>query len=201
MQQQAQGQCGRRPLMVVMAALAAGLAAGGGLTGCASLLNGPRTVEVSQARLLALMSERFPRSQRYLDLFDVTMAAPRLRLLPEQNRIGTEFDYALGASILSERQMKGTLGLSYGLRFEPSDATVRLSGVKVEKFDLAGLPRAYAARAPQLGRLLAEELLQDLVVHRFDAADLRRVHAAALQPGALKVLADGLRLQLEPVAR
>lgn len=168
------------------------------LAGCAGLGSGPRTVEVSEARLVALMSRSFPRSQRYLDLFDVTLGTPRVRLIPEQNRIGTELAYSLGSSVLSERQMQGTLGLTYGLRFEPSDATVRLAGVKVERFDLSGLPKAYAGRAHQLGALLAENLLRDLVVHRLDAAEVRRLEGRGLKPGALSVVPGGLRLQLEP---
>lgn len=168
------------------------------LAGCAALGGGPRTVEISEARLVELISRPFPRSQRYLDLFDVTLSAPRVRLIPAQNRIGTELAYALGASVLGERQMTGTLGLSYGLRFEPSDATVRLANVKVERFDLSGLPRAYAVRAHQLGALLAEHLLQDLVVHRLDAVDMRRMEGRGLKPGALSVVPGGLRLQLDP---
>lgn len=168
------------------------------LAGCAGLGSGPRTVEVSEARLVALMSRSFPRSQRYLDLFDVTLGTPRVRLIPEQNRIGTELAYSLGSSVLSERQMQGTLGLTYGLRFEPSDATVRLAGVKVERFDLSGLPKAYAGRAHQLGALLAENLFRDLVVHRLDAAEVRRLEGRGLKPGALSVVPGGLRLQLEP---
>ncbi len=168
------------------------------LAGCAGLGSGPRTVEVSEARLVALMSRSFPRSQRYLDLFDVTLGTPRVRLIPEQNRIGTELAYSLCSSVLSERQMQGTLGLTYGLRFEPSDATVRLAGVKVERFDLSGLPKAYAGRAHQLGALLAENLLRDLVVHRLDAAEVRRLEGRGLKPGALSVVPGGLRLQLEP---
>jgi hypothetical protein len=168
------------------------------LGGCAGLGSGPRTVEVSEARLVALMSRSFPRSQRYLDLFDVTLGTPRVRLIPEQNRIGTELAYSLGSSVLSERQMQGTLGLTYGLRFEPSDATVRLAGVKVERFDLSGLPKAYAGRAHQLGALLAENLFRDLVVHRLDAAEVRRLEGRGLKPGALSVVPGGLRLQLEP---
>jgi len=178
--------------------LAAGL---GGLAltqGCASLTGGPHTVRVSQARLTELVNRQFPKSQRYMELFDVTLSQPRVWLLPAENRIGTELSYSLGASILSERQMTGLLAMSYGLRFEPSDGSLRLDDVKVQKFDLQGLPKAYASRTPQLGRLLAQTLLQDLVVHRLEGNDLRRVQQAQWRPGVLKVLPDGLELQLEP---
>jgi len=181
----------------VLAALLTGLLA---VQGCASL-GGPRTVSISQSRLVELVGRQFPQSQRYLELFDVTMTQPRVWLIPAENRIGTELRYSLGASVLSDRQMTGSLSMSYGLRFEPADATLRLDDVKVQKFDLEGLPKAYAARAPQLGRLLAQSLLQDLVVHRLEGSDLRRVQQSSLRPGAIKVLPDGLQLQLEPVAR
>lgn len=180
----------------VLAALVAGLLAA---QGCASL-GGPRTVSISQARLAELVGRQFPQSQRYLELFDVTMSEPRIWLIPSENRIGTELRYSLGASVLSERQMSGSLSMSYGLRFDPADATLRLDDVKVQTVDLQGLPKAYAARAPQLGRLLAQRLLQDLVVHRLDGSDLRRVQQSSLRPGAIKVLPDGLQLQLDPVA-
>lgn len=181
--------------------LAAGVAGVLAASGCASLMGGPRTVSISKARLTELVGRQFPQSQRYMELFDVTMTEPRVWLIPTENRIGTELRYSLGASVLSERQMSGSLSMSYGLRFEPADATLRLDKVKVQKFDLEGLPKAYAGRAPQLGRLLAQSVLQDLVVHRLEGADLRRVQEASLRPGALKVLPDGLQLQLEPVPR
>lgn len=189
-------QTGRRTVLV--AAGVAGLAA---VAGCASLIGGPRTVTISKARLTERVSRQFPQSQRYLELFDVTMSAPRVWLIPEENRVGTELQYTLGASVLSERQMAGSLAMTYGLRFEPSDATVRLTRLRVQKFDLKGLPQAHAARGPQLGRLLAQGVLMDLVVHRLDGSDLRWLQQTDLQPAELKVLADGVQLRLEPVDR
>lgn len=186
----------RLGLRVLASALATGTLM---LAGCAGLGGGPRTVELSEARLMELINRPFPESRRYLDLFDVTLSAPRLRLLPAQNRIGTELSYSLGASVLSDRQMTGLLGLSYGLRYEASDATLRLADVQVEKFDLHGLPKAYAARAPQLGRLIAQGLLSDLVVYRLDAADLRRLQGQGLQPGSVTVVPGGLQLRLDPL--
>ena len=168
--------------------------------GCAGL-GGPRTVSISQARLTELVLEQFPKSQRYLELFDVTLSEPRVWLIPADNRIGTELHYSLGILALSEQQVGGSLSMNYSLRYEPADASLRLDNVRVQKFDLQGLPSAYAAWGPQLGRLMTQSLLQDLVVHRLDGADLRRVRQAELRPGALKVLPDRLELPLEPVER
>lgn len=170
------------------------------LAGCA-LLPGPRSVHLPEAKLAAMIAGQFPFSARYLELFDVTLDTPRVRLMPQDNRIGTELDYRIGASLFGRRQAGGTLGLSYGLRYEPADQTVRLTQVRVERFDVPGVPQAQAARASRLGGLLAESLLQDFVIHRLKPEDLRGLQGWGYQPGALQVVPGGLRLQLDPVQR
>ena len=74
----------------LLPALAAGTTL---IAGCAGLF-GPRTVEVSQAQLEELLARRFPLTRRVLEIFDVTVSAPLLRLLPDANRIATDFELA-----------------------------------------------------------------------------------------------------------
>ncbi len=171
------------------------------LGGCAMLSPGLRTVEISEARLVEIISTQFPFNSRYLELFDVSLAAPRVRLIPAENRIGIELGYKLGSFLLGAREYQGKLKLSHGLRFEPSDNTVRLSQVRVEDFEVPGVPSAYAARANRLGALLAENLLKDFVIHRLKAEDLDIARGWGYQPGALTVQPGGLRLRLDPVKR
>ena len=162
---------------------------------------GSRTINISEARLAELIGGQFPFNSRYLELFDVSLGAPQVRLMPAQNRIGTAFSYSLGSLLLGSRQFQGQLDLSYGLRFEPADNTVRLSQVRVEGFEVPGVPSAYASRANRLGALLAENVLQNLVIHRLKPEDLQAARGWGYQPGALSVVPGGLRLQLDPVQR
>ncbi len=171
------------------------------LGGCAALSPGARTIEISEAQLVQLISTQFPFNSRYLELFDVSLASPRVRLIPAENRIGTELGYSIGSFLLGSRRYQGQLKLSYGLRFEPSDNTVRLSEVRVDGFEVPGVPSAYASRANRLGGLLAENLLKDFVIHRLKAEDLDTARGWGYQPGALTVQPGGLRLQLDPVKR
>ena len=171
------------------------------LAGCAALQPGPRTIEISEAKLVEIINTQFPVNSRYLELFDVSLASPRVRLIPAENRIGTELGYSLGSFLLGARDYQGRLNLSYGLRFEPSDNTVRLSQVRVDGFEVPGVPSAYASRANRLGALLAENLLKDFVIHRLKPEDLEIARGWGYQPGALSVVPGGLRLQLDPVRR
>jgi hypothetical protein len=173
----------------------------GVLGGCALLPLGPRSIQLSEAHLAALIGEQFPFNSRYLELFDVVLQPPQVRLMPTENRIGTAIGYNIGAALLGMRPTQGTLDLSYSLRFEPADQTVRLTQVRVERFDVPGVAPAYATRVNRLGGLLAEQLLKDFVIHRLKPEDLRAAQGWSYQPGALQVLPGGLRLQLDPVER
>jgi hypothetical protein len=64
-----------------------------------------------------------------------------------------------------------------------------------------GVPAALVKPLRGAGTHLAENLLQDLEVHRFKAEDLRSVEGLGYQPGVLTVVPGGLRLQLDPLKR
>ena len=172
------------------------------LAACQSVLPGPRHIEISETRLLQLMAQRFPLRQRHLGLLDVTLDQPRLRLMPQEDRIGTELNYRVATPLPGLPAMAGVMGLSYGLRFEASDRTLRLTQVRLERLGVDGLSASQADQVRQLaGSLLAGELLQEMVVHQLKPEDLDAVGRRGYRPGALKVVPGGLRIVLEPVAR
>ena len=171
------------------------------LTGCAALQPGPRTIDISEKKLMEAIARQFPRSNRYLELFDVTLDTPRLRLMPAENRIGTQLDFTVGMPLVETRSQRGTLSLSYGLRLEASDNTVRLTDVRLENMRLPDVSPAHAARFKRLGGALVEVLLPDLVVHRLKPEDLEAVGRRGYQPGALRVVPGGLELRLDPLPR
>jgi hypothetical protein len=139
------------------------------LVACASL--DPRHVTLSAAEVQTLVARQFPRQQRLMELLDVSLANPVIRLLPERNRLATTMDLQ-ASERLSGRALRGSLAIDHGLRFEPSDATVRLANVKVEdmKLELAGTP--LSGQAARLGAMLAERVLDDFVIYR--VSDERR---------------------------
>ncbi len=182
-------------------ALAGMLAGAMLLSACSGMRSGPRQVDISETRLLAMVAKQFPVQKKYLELFEVSLSEPQLRLMPEENRIGTRLNYAASTVLNSKNPWSGQLELSYGLRYQASDQTVRLDQVRMEGFQVAGVPAAYAQQLRGAGTQIAEVLLQDLVVHQLKPEDLRTVDGLGYQPGVLKVVPGGLRLTLEPVKR
>lgn len=163
------------------------------LAACASL-GRPRNVTLSQADLQTLIERQFPHQRRVLEVIDVNVARPTLRLLPERNRIGTDLDL-VASERLSGRSVRGNLTLDYALRYEPSDASLRMTQVHVQeaRLDLGGGP--LSPSSARVGALLAERLLDDFVLYRADAERLRLLQRANITAADIAVTARGIELR------
>jgi len=169
------------------------------LAGC--LAFGPRTVDVPQARLQELIARRFPVDRRVLDAIDITVDTPRLSLQPDSNRIAVEMALRAGTGGAISAQMNGSLLVSEGLRFEPSDNTVRLVDVRVERFAIDGLPGHWQRQLDRLGKPLAKALLDDQVLYALRPKDIAGLEGRGVRPGDLRVTATGLSITLLPIER
>jgi len=168
------------------------------LAGCSA---GPRTVELSQARLQELVARHFPVDKRLLDVIDLTLDSPRVGLQPEANRISVEVALRANGGGPIQTRLSGSLLVSEGLRFEPSDNTVRLVDVQVERFVIDGLPASWQRQLDRLGKPLARGLLEDQVLYTLRPKDVAGLEGRGLRPGDLRVTASGVEITLLPVER
>jgi hypothetical protein len=166
--------------------------------GCAAVL--PKDYTVSERQILAALEANFPAQRRVLELFDVRLASPRLKLLPQENRLMLGFDIGVAQALLGRGQeMKGNLMFSSALRWEPADGTVRLDQVRRENLVFEGLPAMLASTVNRWGGGLAAELLDGLVVHRVERSALDRLAQRGLRPAGLSVTAAGVTVALAPI--
>jgi len=175
---------------------ATGLASALALAACASLI-GPRTIEIPKEELLSKLGQRFPVTQRVMNLLDISVSAPSLDLLPDTNRVAASIPL-VAHEMLGGRDHPGRIKLSFGLRYEPQDLSVRLTGVKIEQVDVDGLPALFQQGLTRLGAAVAEERLQDQAVHHFKPDDLRSADRMGYEVGEIRVTATGLAIKLTP---
>jgi hypothetical protein len=135
---------------------------------------------------------------RVLEIFDVTVSAPRLRLLPQSNRIATDFDIG-SVDRLLRSQHSGMLGLSFGLRFEASDNTLRMTQVRVEQLQIDAAPALLQRQLERIGMLLAEQALDDQVIHTLRPKDVEAVQGRGYRPSELRVTPSGVLVTLLPI--
>jgi hypothetical protein len=175
------------------------------LAGCAALAPQPKTINLSQERLLQLISSQFPFNNRMLEVLEVGVSKPRVQLDALNNRIQTGLDVNVAprglAGAITQRNFSGVLDMSYGLRFEPSDNSIRMADVKVSKLDVPGVPEQFQTAVNKLGGLLAEKLLSDYSLYKLTAADLQsEVKGWGYKPGKFSIANNGLNIAIDPVA-
>jgi hypothetical protein len=166
------------------------------LTACASLL-GPRTIEISRDELQGRLGKQFPVSKRVANVMEIVVATPQLRMLPDQEQVAT--DFALnGRDMFTGRSYTGHISLRFGLRYEPSDLTIRLTKVKIDQVELEGFPPVFQQALTTLGAPLVEQNLQGHVVRQLKPEDLRQADRMGYQVDDIKVTATGLAVHLSP---
>ena len=171
--------------------LSARLAMGGALYASLPGARAQPSYKVTAAQLQEAVAARFPRRYPVQGLLDLDAQAPRLRFLPEQNRLGAEMAMQVAGPAL-RRSYSGTFDLDFALRYEASDLTIRASQLRVNALRFDGLPPGPSELLATYGPALAQQTLQDAVLHQLKPQDLALPDGMGLEPGSITVTAQGL---------
>ena len=167
------------------------------LAGCAGL-GGPRTITLSEAELADRIERQFPVDRRLLELLDVRVSAPRVRLLPEANRVAAGFDVATVERMFGAA-LHGRLELDFGLRYDDVQQAIRLSDVRVQRIDFGPASPVLPGGLQRIGGFVAEQLLEGMVVYSPRPEDLQAARRRGLRPGSVGVTPRGIELTLVPL--
>lgn len=158
---------------------------------------GPRTVDISREELQSKLARKFPMTQRVLNMFDVTASLPRLDMIADTNRVAAAFDLRAKDTYYG-RDYLGNVAVSFGLRYEPKDLTLRILGLNVDRIHIEGMPQGFQQMLLDLGNKLAREHLQDYPIHQFKPEDLRAADRMGYQVDDIRVTQSGLAVHLSP---
>ena len=171
------------------------------LAACSGL-GGPRTVTFDEAQIGAMLSRQFPVQRRVMELFDVDIAAPSLKMIPERNRLLGDFAL-VSTDRLSRRPVRGRLVLESALRYEPADQSVRLVQVRVQQVELEAVAPSGGSSLPSAAQraaaAVAEQLLEDFAIYRIPPQRIEALRTAGFRPGAVTVTARGVEVTFERV--
>lgn len=173
------------------------LAGGGSLTlGVLGYSAGARastqpSYRVSTETLQRVIAERFPVRYAVADLFTLDVDAPRLRMLPELNRLASELALRAAGPAL-RRSYTGSFDIDFRLRYEASDQSIRAHDLRAHSFRLPGLEPGALKLLDTYGQALAQQALLEVVLHRLRPRDLALADAMGLQPGDVTVTPDAL---------
>ena len=202
--EQGAGQVGarhrRRALLRVVAkagALCAGvLALMALLSGCAGLI-GTHDVDISESQLTLLLARQFPMERKVLEVVELNITNPQITLLPQSNRVATELDVSALDRLFGSSAM-GHVKLDYGLRFQASDHTIRMTEVRVRELTLSSGSNNLRGAAQRLGGLVAENALENLVLYRMKPTQADEMDRLDLVASPIAVTPQGLHMTVSP---
>lgn len=146
---------------------------------------------VSAEQLQQMVARRFPLRYPVPGLLDLDVQAPRLHLLPEQNRLRAEMTVEAAGPAL-RRSHTGSFDVDFALRFEASDHTIRAHQLHFRTLRFTGLPPAASELLSTYGPALAQQSLREVVLHQLRPQDLALADGLGLQPGSITVTEAGL---------
>jgi hypothetical protein len=152
--------------------------------------------KVSAEQLEQMVAQRFPLRYPVAGLMNMDVQAPALRLLPELNRLNAEMAIEAAGPMLS-RSQKGTLELDFALRYEASDRTIRAHRLRFKRLQIADLLPAASELVNLYGPQIAEQTLQEVVLHQLRPQDLALAETMGLQPSSITVTDSGLVIGFE----
>lgn len=156
----------------------------------------PRELSMSTAQLQAKVAGKFPKPFPVAGLLQLQLQAPALTMQPQSNQIRAVMPAQLSGPVLKQA-FQGQLDVSFGLRYEPTDRTLRAQRVVVNNLQIADAPPALTDMLATYGPRLGEQLLESLVLYQLEDKDLALADTMGLQPGAITVTAQGLTMALD----
>ena len=165
------------------------------LSGCASLLP-PQEIEIPLSRLQQSIHKKFPYTERYFGLLDVTLSNPVLSTQPAADRMLIALD-AQVLPPLVKTPWQGELLVSGSLRIDPVRRVVLLTEPRLENIKLDAATGTYTSRLARLGTQLAQDLIGETVLYSF-APDAFVVAGKRFVPTGITTRKDSLVVSFEP---
>ena len=165
------------------------------LSGCASLLP-PQEIEIPLSRLQQSIQKKFPYTERYFSLLDVTLSNPVLSTQPAADRMLITLD-AQVLPPLMKTPWQGELLVSGSLRIDPVRRVVLLTEPRLENIKLDAATGSYTSRVARLGTQLAQDLIGETVLYTF-APDAFVVAGKRFVPTGITTRKDSLVVSFWP---
>lgn len=173
------------------------------LAGCAAL-DPASSITLSEADLVRLIERSLPIDRRMLEVLDVSITQPQVRLLPEKNRLSVRLDVNVRDRLFSSN-WRGNMALESALRWNASDQTLRLNQVSVSDFSLDAGSALVRSQFERVGSVLAERVLEDMALYTLPADKREALQKAGPLPSAefvkVTVTRRGVEMTFEPAKR
>ena len=148
---------------------------------------------ISMEQLQRAVAQRFPLRYPIPGVMNLDVQVPELHLLPAQNRVSAEMVVDAAGPAL-QRAHKGSFEVSFALRYQASDRTIRAYQLHFKRLQFPTLQPAVVEMLNTYGPALAQQSMVELVLHQLRPQDLALADVMGMQPGGITVTDAGLEI-------
>lgn len=164
------------------------------LTACSQIPILSGEVKLSAAELNEKVAKRFPIEKNIAGLLEVTLTAPKVRLVEASSRISADVDVSVRLP-LSTKTIQGKLGFSGRPDYVPVSKAIYLRDAKIESVAMDNMLDALSAGVAKAASVVARELFEDKPLHTFKAEDFTK-YGITYEPQRVIVRDNALVLML-----
>lgn len=150
----------------------------------------------SRDELQAEIAKRFPLSQRYAEIFSVSLTDPVLGLDAGANRAAITARVNIASPLMQPSSVNGVVSVSSALRYDVQALALRLQDPRAERLQLEGVVGRDAERLQRIGGAVAQELLQGYPLRTFKPDELK-FGRKMYEIGDITVGQDEIKVQLK----
>lgn len=161
--------------------------------GCAGL-GVPRSYHISTEQLEQALRSRTPMRHSLAGIVNLRAQLGEVRPLPQENRLATQVRFDASGPLLPQA-WHGSFDLLFGLRFEPSDHSLRAQDLELQALRLPMVMGRSAELLEGALTALAQQMGKDLVLYRLNPRDVERLLSLGLRPEPIQVTPRGLRVE------
>lgn len=163
--------------------------------GCATMSD--RTVSITEAQVQKKINERLAIPISLLKIFDVSLSNSLVKFDSKTGSMQTTLDTNLSSKI-SNKVIRGKLGISGKLRFDPVTNSIVLDEPKVENLNLDGLDSKRGDIFNLIAQTLGGEMLNGLTLYTIKPEDLK-IGSTQYSPKEMLITDKGLQMSFSPV--
>lgn len=146
--------------------------------------------------LQAEITRRFPLTQRYAEVFIVSLLDPVLALDAAANRASLTTRLSINSPFLQPSTVGGAVAISSALRYDAAALALRLQDPRAERLELEGVTGRDAERLQRIGGAVAQDLLQGYPLRTFKPEELR-FGRKTYEIGDITIGQDEIKVQLK----
>lgn len=167
------------------------------LCGCAGT---PRTVGIGADELQNHMTQALAVPVGLLQIFDIHLSNPVIRLEDGSDRLTAQLDTRIGSADEDNDTLVGKISISGALRYDAERNAITLADSRIEQLDISNLRQDYGRWLNLLAAKIGEGLLDGMSLYRLKPDELK-IGSTRYLPQKFSIVGDKLLVTLQPQPR